>query len=84
MYEYRSIDFMTVDSAYGMVDLTELIKRATHAKYVLSTIDLASAYRQVPMSSECKLLTSCRPRLVLFNGMLCLSLKKTVLKHSKL
>ena len=41
--DYRSINLMTVDNAYGMADLTELIERAAKAKYV-STIDLASAF----------------------------------------
>ena len=36
---YRSINLMTVDNAYGMADLTQLIERAPKAKYV-STIDL--------------------------------------------
>ena len=58
--EYRSINLMTVDNAYGMADRTELIERAAKAKYV-STIDLASAYSQVAMSPESKLLTSFRP-----------------------
>ena len=52
---------MTVDNAYGMADLTELIERAAKAKYV-STIDLASAYWQVPMSPESKSLKSFRTR----------------------
>ena len=55
---------MTVDNAYGMADLTELIERA--AKKYVSTIDLASAYWQVPMSSESKSLTSFRTRRGLF------------------
>ena len=76
-----SINFMTVDNACVMADLTELIERAAKAKYV-STIDLASAYWQVPMSPESKLLTSFRIR-VFYNGMLCPGFK-TVLKHSKL
>ena len=41
--DYRSINLKTVDNAYEMADLTELIERAAMAKYV-STIDLASAY----------------------------------------
>ena len=41
--DYRSINLLTVDNAYEMADLTELIERAAKAKYVL-TIDLASAY----------------------------------------
>ena len=56
---------MTVDHAYGMADLTELIERAVKAKYV-STIDLASAYWQVPMSPESKSLTSFRTRRGIF------------------
>ena len=56
---------MTVDNAYGMADLTELIERAAKAKYV-STTDLASSYWQVPMSPESKLLTSFRTRRGLF------------------
>ena len=32
--EYRSINLMTVDNAYGMADLTKLIERAAKAKYV--------------------------------------------------
>ena len=55
--DYRSINLMTVDNSHGMADLTKLIERAAKAKYV-STIDLASAYWQVPMRSESKLLTS--------------------------
>ena len=51
--DYRSINLMTVDNAYGMADLMELIERAAKAKYV-STIDLASAYWQVAMSPESK------------------------------
>ena len=46
-------------------DLMELIERAAKAKYV-STIDLASAYWQVPMSSESKSLTIFRTRWGLF------------------
>ena len=57
--DYRSINLMTVNNAYGMADLTELIERAAKAKYV-STIDLAFAYWQVAMSPESKLLTSFR------------------------
>ena len=56
---------MTVDNAYGMPDLTKLIERAAKAKYV-STIDLAYAYWQVPMSPESKSLTSFRIRRGLF------------------
>ena len=56
---------MTVDNTYEMADLTELIERAAKAKYV-STIDLASAYWQVPMSLESKFLTSFRTRRGLF------------------
>ena len=56
---------MTVDNAYGMADLTKLIERAAKKKYV-STIDLASAYWQVPMSSESKSLTSFRTKRGLF------------------
>ena len=56
---------MTVDNAYGMADLTELIERAAKAKYV-STIDLDSAYWHVPMSSQSKSLTSFRTRRGLF------------------
>ena len=56
---------MTVDNAYGIVDLTELIERAAKAKYV-STIDLASAYYQVSMRPESKSLTSFRTRRGLF------------------
>ena len=41
--DYRSINLMTVDNAYEMADLTELIERTAKAKYV-STIGLASAY----------------------------------------
>ena len=59
------INLMTVDNAYEMADLTKLNERAAKAKYV-STIDLASAYWQVPMSSESKLLTSFRTRRGLF------------------
>ena len=51
--DYRSINLMTADNAYGMAHLTELIERAAKTKY-LSTIDLASAYWQVPMSLESK------------------------------
>ena len=68
--DYRSINLMTVDNAYGMADLTELIERAAKAKYV-STIGLASAYWQVPMSPKSKSLTSFRTRRGLFSGMLC-------------
>ena len=32
--DYRSINLMTVDNAYGMADLTKLIERAKKAKYV--------------------------------------------------
>ena len=32
--DYRSIHLMTVDTAYGMADLTKLIERAAKAKYV--------------------------------------------------
>ena len=56
---------MTVDNAYGMADLTELIERAAKAKYV-STIDLASVYWKVAMSHESKMLTSFRTRCGLF------------------
>ena len=63
--DYRLINLMTVDIAYAMGDLTELIERAAKAKYV-STIDLASAYWQVPMSPESKSLTSFRTKLDLF------------------
>ena len=63
--DYRSINLMTIDNAYGMADLTELIERATKAKYV-STIDLASAYWQVAMSHESKMLTRFRTRRGLF------------------
>ena len=63
--DYRSINLKAVDNAYGMADLTELIERAAKAKYV-STIDLASAYWQVPMSPESKLWTSFRTRRGLF------------------
>ena len=56
---------MTVDNAYGMADLTELLERAAKAKCI-STIDLASAYWQVTMSPESKLLTSFRTRRSLF------------------
>ena len=56
---------MTVDNAYEMSDLTEFIKRAAKAKYV-STIDFASAYWQVAMSHERKMLTSFRIRRGLF------------------
>ena len=59
--DYRSINLMTMDNAYGMADLTELIERAATEKYV-STIDLASAYWQVKMSLESKSLTSFRSR----------------------
>ena len=55
--DYRSINLMMVDNAYGMTDLTECNERAAKAEYV-STIDLASAYWQVAMSPESKLLTS--------------------------
>ena len=41
--DYSPMNLMTVDNAYGMADLTELIERAAKAKYV-STIDLTSAY----------------------------------------
>ena len=57
--DYRSINLMTVNNAYGMADLTELIERAAKAKYV-STSNLVSAYWQVPMSLESKSLTSFR------------------------
>ena len=63
--DYKTINLMTVDNAYGMADRTELIERAAKAKYV-STIDMASAYWQVPMSSERKSLTCCRTRRGLF------------------
>ena len=63
--DYRSINLMTVDDAYGMTDLTELIERASKAKYV-PTMDLASAYWQVGMSEESKMLTSFRTRRGLF------------------
>ena len=63
--DYRSINLMTVDNAYGMADLTELIERAVKAKY-LSTIDLAFSYWQLPMRPESKLLTSFRTRRSLF------------------
>ena len=56
---------MAVDNAYGMADLTELIEREAKVKYV-SIIDLASAYWQVVMSPESKLLTSFRTRRDLF------------------
>ena len=52
-HDYRSINLITVDNAYGMADLTELIERAAKVKHV-STIDLASACWQVPMSPESK------------------------------
>ena len=55
--DYRSINLLTVDHA--LADLTKLIERAAKAKYV-STIDLASAYREVAMSPESKWLTSFR------------------------
>ena len=48
-----------------MTDLTELFENAARAKYV-STIDLASAYSQVAMSDESKMLTSFRIRRGLF------------------
>ena len=51
--EYRLIHLLTVDNAYGMADLTELIERVAKAKYV-STIDLASTYWQVALSTESK------------------------------
>ena len=51
---------MRVDNAYGMADLKELIERA--AKAYVSTIDLPSAYWQVAMSEESKMLTSFRTR----------------------
>ena len=63
--DYRPINLMTVDNAYGMADLPELIERAAKAKY-MSTIDLASAYWQVPMSPESKYLTSFRTRWGIF------------------
>ena len=63
--DYSSINLMTVDNAYGMADLTELIEISVKTKYV-STIDLASAYWQVPMSPESKLLTNFRTRRNLF------------------
>ena len=72
--DYRSINLMTVDNAYGMADPTELIDRTTKAKYV-STIDLAPAYWQVPMSPKRKLLTNFRTRRGLFSGMLCPRIK---------
>ena len=54
--DYRSINLMTVDNDYGMADLTELIERAAKANYV-SIIDVSSAYWQVAMRPESKLLT---------------------------
>ena len=63
--DYMSINLMTVDNAYRMADLTELIERAAKAKYA-STIYLASAYWQVAMSPESKLLTSYRIKRCLF------------------
>ena len=48
-----------------MADLTELIERAATAKYV-STVELASAYCKVPMSTDSKSLTSVRTRRDLF------------------
>ena len=65
MCDYRSINLMTVDNAYGMADLPELNERALKAKYV-STIDLASAYWQVAMSEESKMSTSSKTRRCLF------------------
>ena len=50
---------MTVDNAYGMADLAELIERAAKAKYV-SAIDLSSAYWQFAMSPEYTFLKSFR------------------------
>ena len=58
---------MTVDNAYGMEDLTELIERAANAKYV-STFDLASAYLQVAKSHGSKMLTNFRTRRGLFQS----------------
>ena len=68
--DYRSIKLMTVDNAYGTADLMELIQSAATAKYV-STIELASAYWQVPVGTKSKLLTSFRTRRGLLNGTLC-------------
>ena len=82
-YDYRSINLMMVDNAYGMADLTELIERAAKAKYV-STIDLVSAYWQVPMSPKSKSLTSFRTRQGLFQWNAIPQGLKTVLKYSKL
>ena len=56
---------MAIDNAYGMTDLTAMIERAAKAKHV-STINLASAYWQVAMSHESKMLTSLRTRRGLF------------------
>ena len=81
--DYRSINLMTVDNAYGMANLTELIERAAKAKNV-STIDLASAYWQVTISHESKMLTSFRTRRGLFQWNVLPQGLKTVLKHSKL
>ena len=64
-YNYRSVNLMTVDNAYGIADLTELIERAAKAKCV-SSVDLASAYWQVAMSPESKLMTNFRTRRGLF------------------
>ena len=74
---------MTVGNAYGMADLTELIERAAKAKYV-STIDLASAYWQVPMSPDSKSLTSFRTRWSRLQWNVIPQGLETVLKHSKL
>ena len=69
--DYRSINLMTLNNAYGMAELTELIERAAKAKYV-STINLASDYWHVAMSHASKMLTSFRTRRGLsFNGTLC-------------
>ena len=80
--DYMSIKLMTVDNAYGMADLMELIQSAATAKYV-STIELASAYWQVPMSPESKLLTSFRTRRGLFQWNVMLRVWGMVLKRSK-
>ena len=80
--DYRSINLMTVDNAYGMADLTELIEIAAKAKYG-STIDLAYAYWQVAMSPESKLLTNFRTRRGHFQWNVMPQGLKTVLKHSK-
>ena len=65
--DYMLINLITVDNAYGMADLTELIEKAAKAKYV-STIDVASAHWQIAMSPESKLLTSFRTRRGLFQS----------------